>query len=166
MSWLSYRVDDGYVSGIFENGKEVKFSNEDLPNISKYRWYIDTLGYATTTVKGKNVRMHRFLISEIPDKMVVDHINRNKLDNRRENLRVVTQQENTWNVGLRQNNTSGVTGVFLDNKTERWRAQIYHEGKVKHVGIFDDFADAVKAREEAELNYYRSKNNVPRMSTI
>lgn len=157
MSWLHYRVDNGYVSGIFENNRETKFSTKDLLDISKHRWYIDAEGYATTTIEGKNVRMHRFLITEVPDKMVIDHINRDKLDNRRENLRVVSQRENVWNASLRQNNKSGVAGVFYDKKAERWRAQIYHKGKTKHVGIFDDFTDAVKAREEAEINYYRGE---------
>jgi hypothetical protein len=86
--------------------------------------------------------------------MVIDHINRNKLDNRRKNLRVCTQKVNSHNSSLRSTNTSGVSGVFFDNRAKRWRAQIYYNGKTKHIGIYDSFNDAVVARKKAEQEYY------------
>lgn len=157
MSWLSYRVNEGYVSCVFDNGREMKIDTDDLPFVSKHQWYIDSFGYPAT---GKNERLHRLLLgSAVREGMVVDHINRDKLDNRRCNLRICTQKVNVRNASLQRNNKSGVTGVFFDKRAGRWRAQIYHGGKVKHVGIFDDFDEAVRAREEAERRYYKGDDS-------
>lgn len=150
MSWLKYKVVDGYAVGIFENGKEMLFDIEDLEKVSAYPWHIDNAGYPGCYAEKKMVRLHRFLIPEVADGMVIDHINRNKLDNRRENLRICTQKENVRNSPLQRNNTSGVAGVFFDKKVGRWRAQVYKNKKTVHVGIFDDYEDAVTARKNAE----------------
>ncbi len=150
MSWLRYKIVDGYAVGIFDNGQEVMFDIEDLEKVSAHAWYIDSMGYVATAVNRGNVRMHRFFVRDVPDGMVIDHINRNKLDNRMENLRVCTQKENVHNSTIRKNNTSGTPGVFFDKKVRRWRTQIYKDGKCRHVGIFDSYDDAVVARKKAE----------------
>lgn len=154
MSWLKYKIVSSYCVGIFDNGTEMLFDICDLEMVSSHQWFLDSFGYPCSSIGGKSVRLHRVIHPEVPKGMVVDHINRNKLDNRRCNLRVVTQRENCHNSSLRSTNKSGVTGVFLDKRVGRWRAQIYHGGKVIHVGIFDCFDDAVKARKDAEVKYY------------
>lgn len=151
MGWLRFRYTDDGIVGIFDTGKEVIFDKEDLELVSSRKWYIDETGYARSH---KCERMHRVLLeSELDDGLVVDHINRDKLDNRRKNLRICTQQTNVQNAGMKNTNKSGVTGVFLDKKVHRWRAQISVQGKCIHIGMFDDFEDAVKARKEAEERY-------------
>lgn len=154
MSWLRYKIVSEYAVGIFDSGTEMMFDICDLETVSAHPWFVDALGYPCSCIGGKTVRLHRVIYPTVCDGMVVDHINRNKLDNRRSNLRVVTQKENCHNASLRSNNKSGVTGVFFDKRAGRWRAQIYHGGKTTHVGIYDCFDDAVKARKEAEDKYY------------
>lgn len=151
MSWLRYKLVDDYVVGIFEDGQEMMFDAEHLESISSHRWHIDQLGYPATSVQKKVTRLHRFLFGdEVPKGMVIDHINRNKLDNRRCNIRICTQAENVWNRAPGKNNRSGVSGVFFDKRAKRWRAQIYRKSKAIHVGIFDSYEDAVAAKEKAD----------------
>lgn len=153
MSWLRYRYTDEGIVGIFDSGKEMIFDKEDLEIVSARPWFIDETGYPSARDKetGERTRLHRMLLKgEIPEGKVVDHINRNKLDNRRSNLRVCTQQTNVRNASRSRTNKSGVTGVFYDTKTGRWRAQISRKGQSRHIGSFDDFEDAVRARKEAE----------------
>ena len=154
MSWLRYKIVSDYVVGIFENGAEMMFDVSDLELVSAYPWHIDSLGYPRAWTGDEETRLHRLLIPCVPDGLVVDHINRNKMDNRRANLRVVTQKENNQNITVHKNNTSGVSGVFFDKRAKRWRAQISRDGKTTHVGIFDCFDDAVAARKDAEKKFY------------
>lgn len=87
----------------------------------------------------------------------VDHINRNRLDNRKCNLRLCTQQENMRNVGLRSDNKSGVKGVHFCKTRRKWVAQIKVDlNKYLLLGRFLDFDDAIKAREDAEKKYFGS----------
>ena len=90
---------------------------------------------------------------------VVDHKihpprNELKIDNRKNNLRIATVSKNGMNRSLNTNNTSGVTGVHWHIRTERWEASIGYSGKLIHLGQYDDFNDAVKARKDAEEKYY------------
>jgi hypothetical protein len=130
------------------------FDVSDLEIVSAHEWHIDSRGYPRTYFNGSAIRLHRLLVQEVENGLVVDHINRNKLDNRRKNLRVVTPSDNARNASIRSNNTSGVPGVFFDKRARRWRAQICKCRKTVHVGIFDCFVDAVAARKEAEKRIY------------
>ena len=85
---------------------------------------------------------------------MTDHINRNKLDNRRSNLRICTPKENLQNSSIRTTNKSGATGVYYVPKVNKWRAQITIDGKTKYIGIFTSFEDAVIARRKSEQIYY------------
>lgn len=91
---------------------------------------------------------------------VVDHMNGNSLDNRRENLRVVSHMENIRNRGgANKNSTSGHLGVSFHKGKARWRAYIMLPGegrkqKMLHLGYFDTVEDAVKARLGAEREHW------------
>jgi hypothetical protein len=74
---------------------------------------------------------------EYGDGKSVDHINGNPLDNRRENLRICTQQENSWNQRKRRTNTCGFKGVYWDKGAKKYQAQICKDGKRKYLGLFD-----------------------------
>ena len=79
---------------------------------------------------------------EIPQGMVVDHIDRNPLNNTRRNLRVVTQSQNIFNAKLPSTNTSGVKGVFWDASATRWRVKVTVNGVHSYHGSFRDVEEA------------------------
>lgn len=115
-------------------GYLAKIDDSDFELVSRYRWYYNE-GYAVTYHKGKRIRMHRLILGT-PQGCKTDHLNRDRLDNRRSNLRVCTTQQNNRNVGLRKDNTSGFKGVFLDRSTGHWKPVVYVNGKPKSCGQF------------------------------
>lgn len=129
--------------------------------MSKLTVYEGVNGYAYFSVwrdgKSNPQTLHGFLMQP-PDGSHVDHINGDKLDNRRANLRVVTPQLNQVNrKRLNRNNTSGLRGVAFRpslSKSNPWHAQIQSDGKNHHLGLFATEAEAVWARRRAELEYF------------
>jgi hypothetical protein len=83
--------------------------------------------------------------------VTVDHRDRNKLDNRRRNLRVATQGQQTKNVGRRRNNKSGFIGVHWSKAAGKWHAQIRIDGRKRHLGSFADPAEAARTYDAAAL---------------
>ena len=95
-----------------------------------------------------------FGTGEDPGDLTVDHINRNKLDNRLVNLRLATQAQQNMNKGLRSNNTSGFKGVCWHRENRKWRAKVYIKGKGKHLGYFATKEEAVEAYQKAAADNY------------
>lgn len=124
---------------------------KDFGLVSKHRWRMNGSGYAITYINRNPVGMHR-LISNCPDGMEVDHINRERLDNRRSNLRICTKTQNAINQGLRSSNSSGYTGVRKHGTG--WQAFITADHKQILLGTFRDIEDAYKARLDAEKKYH------------
>lgn len=131
----------------------VKISLDKVELVTPYKWRLTNTGYATTNINKKQLRLHN-LIMNTPEGYVVDHINRNPLDCRNENLRICKTKENARNLSLSKNNTSGVTGVYWDNSKDKWFAQIMVDRINIHLGSFISFEKAVKARKEAEIKYF------------
>jgi len=146
-----YSIQNNYVIG-YINGKEFYCDLEDYSQIKEYCWYIDNNGYLSSRINNKLVRMHRFIMN-FPNEHV-DHINHNKLDNRKSNLRLCDQQQNSANSNISKNNTSGYIGVTWSKKANKWMSQIKVNSKVIYLGIYYSVDDAVKARLEAEAKYY------------
>lgn len=115
---------------------------------------LDKSGYVYICFKGKNLLAHRlaFLYMEgyLPENDV-DHINRNRSDNRWSNLREVSRSCNIKNRGKQRNNTSGVTGVCWHKTTSKWTARIQDGKRTIFLGYFDSIIHAAKARFLAEL---------------
>lgn len=128
---------------------------EDVVKTNKYKWHLDSVGYVSNSghIKKniKSIRLHNFLLR----KKGIDHISRNRLDNRRNNLRKASSSLNSFNKKIQSNNTSGCCGVHK-NKWENsgFVAIIQVNYKTIRVGNFQNFNDAVKARKEAELKYF------------
>ena len=89
----------------------------------------------------------------------IDHINRNRTDNRIENLRCVSCKENNRNKSKNKRNSSGINGVHWWAYRGRWRATIKHNGKAKYIGCFVDINDAAEARRLAEIKYGYHENH-------
>lgn len=139
------------------NGQYTCVSDEDYDWAMQYKWHISGRGYVfrykrTGDKKVITIFLHKELIPEEDGKLYVDHINHEKLDNRRENLRRVTKSQNQMNRGD-QSNTKH-KGLWQDKRSKHWTAHIKVNGKryMKH-GI-KTFEDAVKARLELEDKYH------------
>ena len=96
---------------------------------------------------------HR-LVTNCDKEHDVDHIYHNKLDNRKEFLRVVITQQNCSNQKTNINNTSGRTGVYYNLATSKWMSCIGYNNQLIYLGLFDDFNEAVRIRKEAEEKYF------------
>src|ERR1035437_10255530 len=93
--------------------EEIMVDDEDYEELNKYSWHLNDNGYAMHTFNPNKVRMHRYIknLTFKDNKIFIDHINGNKLDNRKENLRLCNNMENLFNRGKNLNNTSGYKGV-------------------------------------------------------
>jgi hypothetical protein len=89
-----------------------------------------------------------------PDGMYTDHINGDGLDNRMENLRIVTNQQNQMNRGFNKNNKLGVKGVSFYPKNKKYRAQIKAQGRVITLGYFKDASEASDAYKKASAKFF------------
>lgn len=85
----------------------------------------------------------------------IDHIDGNPKNNRLANLRECNTAENSQNLGLRKNNTSGATGVYWDSARSKWKAQIRQDGHIKALGRFDSFEEAVNSFASAKANAHK-----------
>lgn len=134
-----------------EVGRAV-IDKEDVNKIKNYRWHLSK-GRVVAKINKENVLLHRFII-DANDEDIVDHINRNPLNNRRNNLRKTDFQGNAMNRSIQNNNTSTVVGVNWYKRYSKWRAFIKINHKSIHLGYFEDFNEAVKVRKEAEQKYF------------
>lgn len=115
-----------------------------------------TTGYLCGNIFAKRYQAHRVLWAlehgEWPE-ADIDHINGIRHDNRMENLRAASRSENMRNVRLRDQNTSGVTGVYWGADRNKWRAEIQHGGRGIKLGSFDTLEEAATARYLANIKF-------------
>lgn len=138
-------------------GKFAIVDDDDYERLSKHKWYCNVYGYAlrdiTVSRKKSHIWMHRAVI-DTPPGMDTDHINGNRLDNRKCNLRACSASENMRNRPKQTNNTSGYKGVFWSKPAQKWRAQIVVNKKAMHLGLFVDPKDAYEAYKAAAEKYF------------
>lgn len=112
--------------------------------LNNYSWWFST-GYAYTKIDNKVVLMHRLIANAEPN-VRIDHVNRNRLDNRLINLRFATHQQNMMNATFKTINcTSKFKGVHLNKKKGKWVASIQFNKKKIHIGYYENETDAAKA---------------------
>lgn len=115
----------------------------------KYTWRLSH-GYIINDTCG---RLHRHILNYSGED-VVDHINSDKLDNRKSNLRIVTQQQNTMNKSSKKNGSSKYIGVRFHKKSNKWEANIYVNNKNKYLGLYETEIEAAKARDSATKEHF------------
>lgn len=131
--------------------------DEDFERLSKHKWSMVPgnrgTPYAAGAIKDENgkwrfTRMHRFLMQAKDPSMVVDHINGNGLDNRRENMRLISQRENCINQPKPRKSKSGFRGVvFRKDCANRYQAVIRIDGRVSSLGFYDTAEEAARVRD-------------------
>lgn len=137
----------------FEEVGRTIVDTEDLNRIIEHKWRLGTWGYAETRSEN-SILLQRFILNIYDANLIVDHINRNRLDNRKNNLRLVDKSENAINSDIRINNTSGITGVSWNKRINSWRTYINYNGNRLELGHYKKYEDAVRSRLIAEKQYY------------
>lgn len=139
-------------------GEVALVDDENFEKVCTYKWYLHNSGYGARRGR-KGERSVVFLhhqISGIPeDGLQTDHINRDRLDNRKSNLRVATRSQNCANRAKPNIETSSeYKGVYFDYQSGRWRSVIEIEGKKKSIGRFSKEQDAALAYNKAAINLF------------
>lgn len=146
-------VDHGdYVSIFTKKGEEILVDKYDFDKVKKFSWCISKTGYCVANVgNGRVQKIHRYILDLTDPNQVVDHINHNPFDNRRQNLRICTAKENSYNQRGNSNRDLPI-GIRYTN-SDKYQASIYVDGKTINLGRYDLLDDAVAARKKAELEY-------------
>lgn len=160
--------DGKTVIGKLSDGDEFIFDIKDFKKVLEYKWYPSGTGSSNKTViNRKRDYIHR-LIMNAPKGFEVDHINRDRMNNCRNNLRICTHQQNQCNQPLQSNNTSGVTGVRFYAARNKYVARIKYFGKDIHLGYYEIKTEAIQARDTgAKLLFgeFAILNDVPEAPT-
>lgn len=152
-----------YGIGKTDNGIIFYFDKEDYELIKKYSWHTHNANYIRTcydTIIDENgnrhnkyIMMHQLISKKYFNGKLLDHINGRPNDNRKCNLRIITQMNNAKNLKLSKANTSGHKGVFRENGA--WKAFIQSD-KIKYdLGTYNNYDEAVEAREKAEKELFK-----------
>lgn len=123
---------------LLTQGRVAIVDDDRLEELSKFTWFVTGNGYAyrKTRIGNSTTSMHHAVLPRI-DGFDVDHINGNRLDNRKENLRYATRSQNLRNRGAAKHSKSGIKGVYFHRATGKWRAEMKIDGKSKHLGLFE-----------------------------
>lgn len=144
---------------------KVEIDDEDTEKVLQYSWSVNrnkkrngkSSIQSVRTSKQKDgkrtwLKLHKLIV---PDAAVIDHIDGNPLNNKKSNLRICSQSENTRNAKTRSDNKTGYKGVTYRKDTSRFRAKIRVDNKLKHLGYFSTAESAALAYNEAAIKYFK-----------
>ena len=135
--------------------------------LSAFKWCVLRCGYPVRATWKNGVHrlmlIHRQILN-VPLGAIIDHKNGNKLDNRRENLRVCTHQQNIYNCKRSKNNKTGFTGVCWDKSRNKFTAYISNNYAHIHLGRFDNAIDAAKAYNSKAIELFGEFANLNNLS--
>ena len=132
---------------------ETIIDTSEVEKIRRYKWHLQSKGYAAARINGKIVLLHR-LIHNTPNNFETDHKNRDKLDNRKANLRKCSTSQNQINSKINNNNTSWAKGVWWNRQTKKWESSIWKNNKKHYLGLFVEKQDAIKAYSEKAIKLF------------
>lgn len=137
------------------DGAVIQVSPEDVALAESRRWRLDRQGYVVAgTRRGAKPRLHRVIL-QAPAGLQVDHVNGDRLDNRRENLRLATNRQNCSNrLPNRRPGTSRFKGVCWNRKAGKWQASIRVNYRRFHLGVYSDERDAALAYDRAAREHF------------
>jgi hypothetical protein len=138
-------------------GEVTLVSAADYEFLSQWKWYAGRAGrtwYAQREQSKTCLKMHRVILGSAVG-IEVDHINHDGLDNRRENIRIATSQENVHNQRCRVDSTTGFKGVALNKvRGKPFRAHINAPGRSRHIGLYNTAVDAARAYNLEAIKYF------------
>lgn len=151
---------------LLNHGRVALVDDEDF-DLSQFNWSCSLdkgrlyarRNSRSSSGKVKRFLLHRVIFSRVLGRELkahecVDHINRDTLDNRRQNLRLATKKQNSRNRGLSRNNTSGYKGVSFNKRDKVYAAKIRVDNKLINLGNYKNILDAAKAYNEAATKYF------------
>jgi hypothetical protein len=147
-----YDLSGEYGVGYTIDGKEFYFDLEDYDKIKYHCWHINN-GYVITNINTVKQSMHRFIL-DYDGELQIDHFNRIRHDNQKENLRIATNQENSFNKDKYSTNSTGYKGVYWNKSLNKWCAQITLNYKNILLGYFENIKDALDTRLKASEKYF------------
>lgn len=147
--------------------QETTIDDEDI-DLTNFKWLATSVApygfYAKRSLRlsktyVKSIFLHRVIMERILERPLerkeeVDHINLNKLDNRRENLRLATRINNGTNRAIQSNNTSGYKGVSWSKSSKKWQVSIRIGGVQTHLGFYENIEEAAKIYNAASEKYH------------
>lgn len=153
-----YIIDKDYIYVKLDCGEVVVLDLDMLDLVKSHKFRKRKDGYVALSIivdgKYKSKLLHSLIIKNEHCNKYIDHINRNKLDNRICNLRVVTPQESQLNTGIDRNNKTGYKGICWDKKRQKYSVSICFDGCVQFLGRFENIEDAIKVRKEREYELF------------
>lgn len=151
----TYLFHSDFAECILPTGESFKVDREDYGTVSRYRWVTNAAGYFVTSLgkRNKHIFLHQ-LVLKPPEGKIVDHIDGDKTNCRKENLRLCTYKENAWNSTLSSTNKCGYKGVYWASDRKKWRAEITVDGKHIHIGSYNTAEEAARAYDEYALFYF------------
>lgn len=148
-----YEVSGDVLVITTKNGIELLADAEDLELLNKYSWCVSKTGYPVANIMNKVTKMHRYILGIKDSSIIVDHKNRNPLDNRKANLRICTITDNARNKSVSKKCKSGHIGIRI-TKHGRYNVRITANRKEIHIGNFKTLEEAIIARNNAENIYH------------
>lgn len=149
-----FSLENGAMRCIVKSGRSFLIDAEDLRMVQGIRWSVGKDGYVIGyRADGGKVKLHRLLMGAKPGE-VVDHINGNPSDCRRNNLRIASQHKNTYNSKLPKSSTTGFKGVCFVKNKNRYMAHIHPNGTTVFLGYYEEPEEAAIAYDKAASFYF------------
>lgn len=135
--------------------KEVFIDDEDYIRIKDITWYLDK-DRIHGKINGQWWKLHNYIMNT---RQLIDHIDRNALNNRKSNLRIADKSKNAMNTINRSDNTSGMKGVSWSKEKKKWHVYITINQKREFLGYYNDIKDAIIIRIKKELELFKEFTN-------